>query len=45
MRVSSMTIYRLIKSGELPAVRVGRSFRVPEQAVNDYLASSMFEAG
>mgnify|MGYP000494007879 CR=1 FL=1 len=30
MRVSSMTVYRLIKSGELPAVRVGRSFRVAE---------------
>ena len=45
MRVSTMTVYRLIKAGDLPAVRVGRSFRVPEQAVNDYLASSMFEAG
>ena len=30
MRVSSMTVYRLIKSGDLPAVRVGRSFRVAE---------------
>ena len=28
MRVSTMTVYRIIKSGELPAVRVGRSFRV-----------------
>jgi excisionase family DNA binding protein len=27
MRVSTMTVYRIIKSGELPAVRVGRSFR------------------
>jgi excisionase family DNA binding protein len=26
MRVSSMTVYRLIKSNELRAVRVGRSF-------------------
>jgi excisionase family DNA binding protein len=45
MRVSKMTVYRLVHSGELASVRVGRSFRVPEQAVNDYLASSMFEAG
>ena len=45
MRVSKMTVYRLVHGGTLPAVRVGRSFRVPEQAVNDYLASSMFEAG
>jgi excisionase family DNA binding protein len=40
MRVSKMTVYRLVHGGELPAVRVGRSFRVPEQAVNDYLQHS-----
>ena len=45
MRVSKMTVYRLVHSGELPAVRVGRSFRVHEQAVNDYLNSSYYEAG
>jgi excisionase family DNA binding protein len=33
MRVSSMTVYRLVHSGELPAVRFGRSFRIPESAV------------
>jgi len=43
MRVSKMTVYRLVHSGELPAVRVGRSFRVPEQAVNDYLRDSFVE--
>jgi excisionase family DNA binding protein len=45
MRVSKMTVYRLVHSGELPAVRVGRSFRVPEQAVHDYLRSAFVEAG
>lgn len=40
MRVSKMTVYRLVHSGELPAVRVGRSFRVPEKAVHDYLRES-----
>ena len=45
MRVSKMTVYRLVHAGELPAVRVGRSFRVPEQAVHDYLRSSYIEAG
>ena len=40
MRVSKMTVYRLVHGGELPAVRVGRSFRVPEQAVHDYLQTS-----
>lgn len=45
MRVSKMTVYRLVHSGELEAVRVGRSFRVPEQAVQDFLEKSFFEAG
>ncbi len=45
MRVSKMTVYRLVHGGTLPAVRVGRSFRVPEKAVHEYLSSSMFEAG
>lgn len=45
MRVSKMTVYRLVHSGELPAVRVGRSFRVPEQAVNDYLRESYHGTG
>jgi excisionase family DNA binding protein len=40
MRVSKMTVYRLVHGGDLPAVRVGRSFRVPEQAVHDYLKTS-----
>lgn len=45
MRVSKMTVYRLVHGGTLPAVRVGRSFRVPEQAVHDYLRESFIEAG
>lgn len=40
MRVSKMTVYRLVHSGELPAIRVGRSFRVPQQAVHEYLKES-----
>ncbi len=40
MRVSKMTVYRLVHGGELAAVRVGRSFRVPEPAVRDYLAGA-----
>ncbi|MCM2578270.1 helix-turn-helix domain-containing protein [Streptomyces meridianus] len=40
MRVSKMTVYRLVHGGQLPAIRVGRSFRVPEQAVHDYLRES-----
>jgi excisionase family DNA binding protein len=45
MRVSKMTVYRLVHAGELPAVRVGRSFRVPEVAVHGYLESAYFDAG
>jgi excisionase family DNA binding protein len=43
MRVSKMTVYRLVHAGTLPAVRVGRSFRVPEKAVHDYLDHSYVE--
>ncbi|MCR6492358.1 helix-turn-helix domain-containing protein [Cellulomonas sp. P24] len=43
MRVSKMTVYRLVHSGEMPAVRVGRSFRVPQDALDMYLASSHVE--
>jgi excisionase family DNA binding protein len=45
MRVSKMTVYRLVHSGELTAVRVGRSFRVPERAVHEYLRDAFIEAG
>lgn len=38
MRVSNMTVYRLIKKGELPAVRVGKNFRVRETEVHRYLS-------
>jgi excisionase family DNA binding protein len=45
MRVSKMTVYRMVHAAELPAVRVGRSFRVPEKAVHDYLRDAFIEAG
>ena len=45
MRVSKMTVYRLVHGGELPAVRVGRSFRVSEDDVNEYLRNSFFQTG
>jgi len=43
MRVSKMTVYRLVHAGDLSAVRVGRSFRVPEQAVHQYLRQAFSE--
>ncbi len=45
MRVSSMTVYRLIKVGDLPAVRVGRSFRVSDADVDVYLEQHYTRAG
>ncbi len=45
MRVSKMTVYRLVHSGELASVRVGRSFRVPERAVHDYLRGAFDVTG
>ena len=37
MRVSTMTVYRLIKSGELPAVRVGKGYRIRESELQRFL--------
>jgi excisionase family DNA binding protein len=38
MRVSTMTVYRLIKSGQLPAIRVGKNYRIRESDVDTYLS-------
>jgi excisionase family DNA binding protein len=38
MRVSNMTVYRLIKSGDLPAIRLGKTYRVLESEVERYLS-------
>ena len=43
MRVSNMTVYRLIKSGDLPALRVGKNYRVRESDVDGYLAARSVE--
>lgn len=45
MRVSKMTVYRLIHAGDLAAVRVGRAFRVSEAAVHDFLRNAYSAAG
>ena len=38
MRVSNMTVYRLIKTGDLPALRVGKNYRIREGDVARYLS-------
>lgn len=39
MRVSNMTVYRLIRDGSLPATRVGKNFRIRNADVGNYLDS------
>lgn len=45
LRVSNMTVYRLLKAGQLPAVRVGRGYRIREQDVMAYLEARYMDAG
>jgi excisionase family DNA binding protein len=45
LRLSKMSVYRLIHSGQLEAVQFGRSFRVPEKSLNAYLEAAYFDAG
>lgn len=40
LRVSRMTVYRLVNSHAIHAVRFGRSYRVPESAVESYIEHS-----
>jgi excisionase family DNA binding protein len=41
MRVSTMTVYRLIKAGDLAATRVGRSYRLRETEIDAYLGRQL----
>ncbi len=38
MRVSNMTVYRLIKAGHLSAIRVGKNYRLRRTDVDRYLS-------
>jgi excisionase family DNA binding protein len=42
MRISKMSAYRLVRTGELESIRVGRSYRIPEQAVITYMRDAAF---
>ena len=44
MRVSNMTVYRLIKSGQLPALRVGKSYRLRPADVDQFLVDRAVRA-
>ncbi len=45
LRVSTMTVYRLIKAEELPATRVGKSLRIRTDDVERFLEGRYTEAG
>ncbi|MGH9106759.1 MAG: helix-turn-helix domain-containing protein [Acidimicrobiales bacterium] len=45
LRVSNMTVYRLVQSGQLPALRVGRSYRIREEDVDRFVATQYTVAG
>jgi excisionase family DNA binding protein len=45
LRVSNMTVYRLINTGSLPAIRIGKSFRIREDDLTRYLAAQYTKAG
>lgn len=40
MRVSKMTVYRLVQSGAMSGLRFGRSYRVSEAAMQQYLETA-----
>lgn len=41
MRVSNMTVYRLIKAGQIPAIRVGKNYRIRATDLASYLDASL----
>ena len=45
LRVSNMTVYRLINAGDLAAVRVGKSYRIRDVDVDAYLSTRYTQAG
>ena len=45
MRVSNMTVYRLIKSGQLAAVRVGKNYRIRRSDLSRYLDERAVRTG
>jgi excisionase family DNA binding protein len=45
LRVSNMTVHRLISAGDLSAVKVGRSVRLRADDVEAYLSGRLIKAG
>ena len=45
LRVSRMTVYRWVHAGDMPAVRFGRSFRVPASAIETFMEEAHLQGG
>ena len=45
LRVSRMTVYRLIKGGDVAAFKVGRGYRLRQEDVHSYLNERLTQAG
>lgn len=44
LRISKMTVYRMVRDGTLDAVRVGRGYRIPARAARALLESGKVSA-
>lgn len=45
LRVSNMTVYRLVNAGAMKAVRIGKSYRITEEEVDRYLKEGAADTG
>jgi excisionase family DNA binding protein len=44
LRVSNMTVYRLIKAGEMPALRVGKNYRIRESELEAFISAGLIDS-
>lgn len=45
LRQSRDSIYKLMQSGQLPSLKIGRSRRIPESAVEAFIAERLDSTG
>ena len=45
MRLGARTVWRMVHDGEIESIKIGRSRRIPRQAVADYIAGRRTAAG
>ncbi len=44
LRVSTMTVYRLVNTGSLPAFRIGKNYRIKRSDLHAYLSAGVVRA-